>query len=91
MKFVIEASGGGDYGDFATVRLYFDDSSWIEVDGGDAHGEFGPNAGKHRDKPYSQGAKVTVHDADGREEVVWDGVVMPGWFAERLRKAEHAD
>jgi hypothetical protein len=84
VKFEIEASGSGDYGDFAAVRVYFDEESWVEIDAADAHGHL------RSDVQYTEGAKITVHHADGTEEEVWDDVVMPGWFAKRLRETAHA-
>lgn len=78
MRFEIESSGSNDYGDYATVRIHFDAESWIEIDAADAH-DLNKPYGTSR---YSQGAKITIHNADGFEEVVWDGFVMPKWFAE---------
>lgn len=69
MKIEIEASGNSDYGDFTTIRLYFSETAWIEVDAADAH-----NLGQGP----SSGASLTVHNHDGSEERVWDGTLFVG-------------
>jgi hypothetical protein len=77
VKFEITSGASDDYGDYATIRVWFDDESWLELDVADAH-----NLGDG----HSQGGCLTVHHADGEEAVAWDGTVMPAWFAKR--KAE---
>lgn len=84
MKYEIDASASDDYGDYATVRIYFDDQSWLEIDAADA---WDINQPRDETQPYGQGAAITAHHADGTEEIVWAGRVMPKWFADRKAKS----
>lgn len=74
MKVVIDSSSSDDYGDYGTVRVYFDDETWLTLDVADAH-----NLGDG----WSEGGSLTVHHADGTEERVWDGTLLSAWRAKR--------
>lgn len=79
MKIEMDISESDEYGSYGTIKVIFDEASWLELEIADAH-RIGPAV------KYSQGGKLIAHHADGTEDLLWDGTVMPKYYAERQRK-----